>query len=566
MGEERGKGALRAALRHRDFRYLLAGLAISQVGDWLYGVALIVFVFNVTHSPGWVAAAAICRLIPFMILAPFGGVVADRYERRSVMIVSDLVLAALMFVLATAAALTESVVLAIAIAIAGTVAGTPYGPATAAMTPAVVGEDDLASANAISSVVENIALAVGPAIGGILLLLGSPVIAFASNGVTFLLSALCVAAIKVRSSPSEEGREASMVERVAEGLRAIVTSAEIVMLIVVITGATILYGQESVLLVLVARNFLGLGSEGVGFLMGAIGIGGILVAGLTSRFAQDPRPGRTLAVALVVSGASLMVLAFVRTPVLAFAAMTLDGAGAIVIDVVAITMLQRILSQDLIGRVFGVLDTLAVAGLLIGSLAAPILLNAFGLSTALIIAGATLPVIAFLLLPRLRAMDEKSAARVREVAPRVELLSRLGVFQGASRQALEMIARTVTEQRVTAGQAVVREGDVADDFFVVRSGAMDVFSSGEAGGAPIKVNSLTEGDYFGEIGLLEGIPRTATVEATTDSVVYRIKGEDFLSVVNQAPSMSGTLLDGVVGRLARTHPSRQAAVAERAEA
>jgi CRP-like cAMP-binding protein len=90
---------------------------------------------------------------------------------------------------------------------------------------------------------------------------------------------------------------------------------------------------------------------------------------------------------------------------------------------------------------------------------------------------------------------------------------------------------------------------------VVRSGTLAVLSAGERGGPPARVNTLGPGDYFGEIGLLERIPRTATVQATDDSVVARLAGEDFLGILNQVPSTSGTLLDGVVGRLARTHPS-----------
>jgi CRP-like cAMP-binding protein len=69
------------------------------------------------------------------------------------------------------------------------------------------------------------------------------------------------------------------------------------------------------------------------------------------------------------------------------------------------------------------------------------------------------------------------------------------------------------------------------------------------------INTLEEGDYFGEIGLVEGIPRTATVRAATGGLVYRIAGPDFLDAINESPILSGTLLDGIVGRLARTHPS-----------
>jgi CRP-like cAMP-binding protein len=89
-----------------------------------------------------------------------------------------------------------------------------------------------------------------------------------------------------------------------------------------------------------------------------------------------------------------------------------------------------------------------------------------------------------------------------------------------------------------------------------------VLSTGERGGEPARVNSLGPGDYFGEIGLLERIPRTATVLAEADAAVWRLAGDDFLGILNQVPSTSGTLLDGVVGRLARTHPSHRVSLTE----
>jgi CRP-like cAMP-binding protein len=131
------------------------------------------------------------------------------------------------------------------------------------------------------------------------------------------------------------------------------------------------------------------------------------------------------------------------------------------------------------------------------------------------------------------------------------------VFEGAPRQALETLAAAMEEQPVPAGAVVVAEGEEADAFYVVRSGTLAVLSAGERGGTPARVNTLGPGDYFGEIGLLERIPRTATVQAESDSVVERLAGDDFLGILNQAPSTSGTLLDGVVGRLARTHPSHR---------
>lgn len=136
-------------------------------------------------------------------------------------------------------------------------------------------------------------------------------------------------------------------------------------------------------------------------------------------------------------------------------------------------------------------------------------------------------------------------------------MSRLAIFAGMPTSSIESLAAAVTEESVTAGKVVIEQGAPADDFFVIRSGTLEVWSSGEAGGAQTKVRDLHEGDYAGEIGLVERLPRTATVRATSECSLYRIKGDDFLNSVIGAPALSGALFTGIAGRMARTHPSYQ---------
>jgi predicted MFS family arabinose efflux permease len=549
-----GTTSFRAALRNRDFRRLLSALAVSTAGDWIYGTALVVFVFVETHSAAWVAAASILRLIPYVLFGTLGGVIADRYDKRRVMVLADVSRAGLMFFLAALAASSAPIALAIAIAFLSTAAGTPFGPALAATTPGVVKESDLSAANAALSTVEHTALVVGPALGGLLLILGSPAMAFALNGVTFLASAASVARIQVRPEPTEEERS-TLVERIVEGLRAIASSGHVSILVVFFIAVSLVYGFELVLLILVSERFLDTGAEGVGFLTAAVGLGGVLAAGIASRLVDHPRSTRSLSIAILFAGVPLMLLSIVRVPLIAYVLLTVEGAGSIVLDVMTVTMLQRLLRKEVTARVFGVLDSLSVAGILVGTLLAPPLVNAIGLKTTLVGVGALLPLIAVVLFPRVRALDRRAADRMTETAADVDILSSLPVFEGAHRHSLEILARALVEETVEEGERVITEGEPAENFYVVRSGSFEVVSTGEAGGAPKVINTLEEGDYFGEIGLVESIPRTATVRAASRGTVYRISGPDFLDAINESPTLSGTLLDGIVGRLARTHPS-----------
>src|SRR5262249_51426527 len=134
-----------AALREHDFRRLCAAAAVSQIGDWLYNVALAVYAYEKTGSVGWVGALTLFRLIPYVLLAPIGGVIADRFERRLVLIGSDLLRTALMTVLAIAVAASAPVLVVGVLACLTTAAGTSYFPATVALLPEMLDEEELAS-------------------------------------------------------------------------------------------------------------------------------------------------------------------------------------------------------------------------------------------------------------------------------------------------------------------------------------------------------------------------------------------------------------------------------------
>jgi len=550
---------MREALTSRGFRYLLSAVAVSSTGDWLYGAALLAYVFEQSGSLFIVAVASTLRLLPYILFGVIGGSVADRFDRRRVMIAADLIRAGLMLLLTIAAATSGSVWLAVAISFAAAGVTTAHHPAMVALTPAVVDEEHLAPANSILSTVEHVAIAAGPALGGVLLILGSPAIAFLVNGLTFVASAALTLRVHDGSHRPERGNRPADGHGFLEGLRALRSSVEIIGVVVVMLATTIFWGLETVVLVLVAEERLGLGSEGVGFLFASIGVGGILAAGVTGRLTAQPKLGRVLAASMLLSGAAVLGLVATRTPAVAYALLTLDGAGSIILDVVVVTTLQRTVAPQLLGRVSGTLDSVAVAGMLLGLLAAPLLHRWTGLTSTLLITGIWLPAVALVASPLLRRLSVTSSQRFREIDPVVEFLSGLSVFEGASRPALEAVAMSLRTERVRAGETVVREGDEADDFFVIATGKLEVLSSGEAGEAPRRMGTLGPGAYFGEIGILEGIPRTATVRAITDCELYRIDGQAFRDAVTQAPRISAALAGAIRLRLARTHPSHRVA-------
>lgn len=480
---------------------------------------------------------------------------ADRFDRVAVMLGCDLVRGALMGALALVVAVSGPVVLALAICFLSTLAATPYSPAVAGVLPATVPEDDLAAANAAFSAIEYLALAVFPALGGALLLIGPPWVAILIDGATFIVSAVCVSQLRHMSAGGADVAEVrSFMKEVVEGLRVTFGSSDVTILVGAIFLVMLLYGHESVYFILVSRRFIGTGSHGVGFLLGAAGVGGLVGAVLSARATNLYRAGTMLVLAVSMSGIAIMMLSIVRNAPVAYSLVALDGLGGVVIDVVAVTMLQRTVHKAVVSRVIGVLHSVAVTGVLIGTAVAPILLHALGLQFALVVAGGILPAAALCAAPQLRALERKAAAAREAVDPIVSQLRGLLVFAGASNRALESLARAATHQDIPEGTDVVREGEPSEAFFVITSGQFDVSSSGDDGGAASVVNHLGPGDYFGEIGLFYRTKRTATVRSRTQASVYRVPATDFLEAVSFAPNVATMVSNEATRRYAATHP------------
>jgi CRP-like cAMP-binding protein len=567
--QDRAKRSITAPLRHRDVKTLAGALAISQTGDWLYNVALLVFVLKQTNSPAWVAAAGVVRLLPVVMLGPFGGVAADRYPRRRVMIASDLIRSVIMLGM-FAVTLTHGTdagasktAAAAAILLAGltTSFGVAYQPSVNAAIPVLVDEDELSATNAVFSMIANVSIFVGPAIGAVLLLRGIPV-AFAFNAVTFCLSALLVTRIKgdlgplkLERSQAESGGEAeeraSFFEELKQGIGAVTSSKDVVVLVGAWSADSFIYGMQIVLFTLIATELLGTGESGISLLYAASGIGGLIGAVIANWAASRPRQGGM--VGWATAGAGIVLIAFVATngmPVAGYTLAAVDGIATIVIDVLILTSLQRMLGNEVLGRAFGAIDASVFAGMIVGSIVAPILVSLTNLRGALVIGGTLVTAVGLLVLQRARAIDRVAAERAERLAPRVDLIDGLNIFDGASRATLEALAGEITDEHVDAGTVVIREGDDPDDLFVAVSGRLIVTAEGRG-----QVGELGAGDYFGEIGLLRRIPRTATVSAATDCELYRIPGEEFLRIVNEGGQVSGGLMGSVQARLAVTRPA-----------
>ncbi|HEY1921040.1 MAG TPA: MFS transporter [Streptosporangiaceae bacterium] len=392
-------GTIRSSLRYPGFRRLLGGLAVSQIGDWLYNLALIALVYERTHSSLWVGITTAARVIPIVALGPLGGVIADRFDRRRVMVVCDLIRLALMMALTLVAVTHLPIVAAPAIAAVATMAASPYLPAASASVPRLVPDADLAGANAARSAVGGLGIILGPALGGVLLLLGSPALAFLVNAATFGLSALAVLAIPAgpafRPGTADE-RPAGLLRGIADGAAVLRAHPQALRLVGADIMCSLTYGMQTVLLLAVADR-TGLGLHGYGYLFAGIGAGGLVGTALASRALRSPRPRAILLIALAAVGLPMPLLALTHWPAVAITLVAVTGAGAIMVEVLTETSLQRTLPPQMFGRAYGLALPASLGGIVLGSLVAPLLIGALGGTGALVACGAAVVAYALLL-------------------------------------------------------------------------------------------------------------------------------------------------------------------------
>jgi MFS family permease len=556
----------RSALAARDLRLLLGALLVSATGSWAYNVALFAFVFGRTHSLGWVSAAGLVRFVPSLVLSPYAGVIAERRHRVRLLVGSDLLSALFQGGLVAIAAAGAPVALALVLVGLTAASNVVYEPAVAATIPSVVREDELVAANALNGTIDNLVVIAGPAVGALLLLVSSPRWVFAANAASFLLASLLVSRVRTRSQPVDvtDGGSAGPLQQVMVGVRTIAALPAARTLVAFSALVSFVYGTDTVLLVGVSAHRLGTGPKGFGYLMAGLGIGGILIAGAVDRLARSRRLAPIIIAGTAGYCLPTALLTLIHSPELAFALQLLRGASTLVVDVLAITALQRAVPPETLARVFGVFFAFVLGAISLGTLLTPIIVSIFGLNAGLLTMAFGPTALGLLGWPALIAIDRQAAARAEALAPRVELLERLEIFATASRAVLERLAGLVREVEFPSGKVIVAEGDPADALFVLVAGEVDVSASGEHGGPERHIRSMTAPSYFGEIGVLEQIPRTATVKALTECRCWRIEGSALLDALNTTPP-SSSLMEQARSRLAVTHPSTKLAFAEVAE-
>jgi predicted MFS family arabinose efflux permease len=455
-----------------------------------------------------------------------------------VMAASDLARAALIGVAAAAVYSDAPSLLVYVVAGLVSISSTPFRPAEAALVPRLARTpEELTAANVAASTIESFGTFGGPAIGGLLLAASGPGVVFILTASALLWSAFLISGIRLGGEPGIPEREGvPILDELLAGFRTIGRDRRLRLIVGLFSVQTFVDGMLSVFIVVLALELLDTGQAGVGFLNSAIGIGGLLGAFAAAALVGRRRLAGDFGAGIFIWGVPLALVAVWPNQAFALVLLGLVGIGNTLVDVSGMTLLQRAAPEDVLARVFGVFESLLLFTTALGALFAPLLLGWLGTRGALIVAGALLPLLVVPAWPRLAAIDRGATIP----AEQLELLRTTPIFAPLPPPALEQLAEAVKELRVEAGREIVRQGEAGDLFYLVQEGTVDVYVDGQL------VQTLGSEDSFGEIALLRDVPRTATVKARTDTRLFTLERNSFLSAVTGfGPSLSAA--EGVIG-------------------
>ncbi len=511
-------GALRSVFRNENLRRVELAWGASIAAEWAHFVALGVFAYD-AGGPAAVGIAGLARMLPAALVAPFAATLGDRFRRERFLVVISLTGALALAASAGAFYLGGNVAAVFALAGVVGVTTTLFRPALQAILPSLARTpEELIASNGATSTIESVGTLVGPLVAGTLVATADAGAVFLAAAAAFVVAALLLSRIAVEGLIQVTASDASPRELVLGGFGALASDAQPRLVVGLITAQGFVRGCLNVLIVVAAFRLFGGGDAAVGYMAAALGAGG-LVGALAALMLEGKRLGTPLGIAVAFWGIPIALVA-VR-PSLPFAVVMLAVVGAAnsLEDVAAFTLLQRIVPDHVLMRVLGVAWGLVMGAVALGSVVAPVIVDAVGARAAFAAVGAILPVLVLSVWRRLAAID-----RVAAPGPELALVDRVRIFAPLSVAAKEHVASRLVSVPVARDEIVIRSGDLGDRFYVVDEGELDV----DAGG----VHSTSgPGDFFGEVALLRDMPRTATVRAVTASRLYALERDDFLVAV-----------------------------------
>lgn len=516
--------AVQRVLRNPDLRRLEIAWTLSIAAEWALIVALLVYAYDLGGAVA-VGLLGVARTLPTLVGVPLVTTFADGRRRTRVLAAVYLIALATAIATAVGLALDAGLVAILVIAAANAVATAAIRPIQNAIIPSLArSPEELVAANVASSAGEGLGVLIGPGFGGILLVFGTPVVA-AAGAVGMALATLAFTQVRSDAGASTSVRADALGHRhrpsVLVGIRALRTLPTQALVMALFGLQPMVRGILTVLIVVASIELLGLGDPGVGLLNSAIGLGSILGSVGTVVLIGRRRLAPVFLLALVFWGIPIVIVGVAPVALVAVVAMGVVGISNAVLDVAGYTVLQRTIPNHVRASVFGLFEGYVAAMAGVGGIVAPVLVALFGVAGALVAAGAILPLAVLVAARWALRVDDIALVPARQLA----LVRGVAMFAPLPITAIEELAASLEPLRFGPGETLMRAGEVGDRFLLIDTGSVEV----EADGAIVR--TIGPGGHVGEIALLRGIPRTATVRTLTEVTAYGLGAADFIAAV-----------------------------------
>jgi len=375
------------ALRHRNFRLFWFGQLISLVGTWMQSVAQGWLVLQLTNSPFLLGLVGAVASAPMLVFSLFGGVLADRIDKRNTLVVTQSTAMLLAFALAflTSTGLIKIWQILILAALLGTVNAFD-APTRQSFVVEMVGKEDLLNAIALNSSIFNGARIVGPALAGVLISLVGIGGCFYINGFSFIPVIIGLLLIQRIATPNPLSSD-SIWKHFLEGISYIYSRPMVLALVSLVAIMSIFGMPYATLMPIFARDILNVGASGLGILMAASGIGALIGALSLASIGNYPHKGRLVLVGGILFSLSLILFSLSQTFPLSLLLLIVVGCSIVAQNATINSLLQTIVPDHLRGRVMSVFTFMFLGMLPFGSLQAGALANRWGAPFAVVVGG-----------------------------------------------------------------------------------------------------------------------------------------------------------------------------------
>ena len=498
----------------------------SVTGRWATTVVLAVIAYRRGGAEA-VGLLGVCRILPAALAGPIAAGLLGRFRSDRLLLVAGTMrtcaIAGAGFALLSGTGLVPVFVL---VGLESLLSTMVRPLQTAALPFLAETPRELTAANLTLTTIESSGMLLGPLLSGVLLSLWSPGAVLLSTAAAYVLSTYLIARIPRWESSTERARIGDAFADTIAGVRAIHADPRLRLVVGFYCAENLVAGSLNVRVVVSALQLLDLGNSGVGILNGAIGAGGVVGALIAAALLGRRRIASDFGLGLVLCGAPIILVAAIPGTAATLILLAVLGTGVTIVDFAAVTLLQRAIPDEVLARVFSLLQSVFVGTIGLGALLAPLLVSSLGIRGALVTSGVVLPLLAALLWGRLVKLD----AGYTTTDDAVERLRSVPLFAPLDLPTLERLARALKPLGAAAGAVIIKQGDRSDRYYVIDEGELDVSVDDR------HVRTLSAGEGFGEIALLRDVPRTSTVVAKSDVRLSALEREHFLDAVGGNPS------------------------------